>query len=201
VKKRPFPPALRRSLYLRRRPLAAASAFLAVLAALLVLSPGAEERVTVYAARTNLPAGTVLAEEHLAPLDLPPEAVPEGAAVAPGDVVGRTLAGSVSARSALTAASVSGAQRLASPGHVVLALPVADEAIAGLVRPGVLIDVIDAAGEVLASGIPVLSPPDTPSGGNLSLGGPSRSVLVEVPEPVAARLASQGLSTVTIVVR
>lgn len=201
MEKNRIPPALRRALYLRRRTLAALCAFLAVLATLLALSPNPDPLVRVYAAATPLPAGTVLSAAHLVPVDLPPEAVPEGAAVTEGDVVGRALAAAVSARSVLTAASVSQGERLARPGHVVVSLPLGDEAIGALVKPGVRIDVLDTAGEVLAAEVPVVAPPDTPTGGNLSLGVSTRSVLVEVPTQVAAKLVSQGHSSLTVVVR
>lgn len=199
--KRSLPPALRRTLYLRRRQLAALCAFLAVLAALLALSPSAAPAVTVYGARTALPAGTVLAAEHLAPLALPPDVVPEGAALAEADVLGRALGAPVSARTVFTQATVSQGLRLARPGHVVVALPVTDGAIAGLVRPGARIDIIDPAGEVLATDVPVITPPDASSGTGLDFGGPSRSVLVEVPEQIAAKLASQGLTSLTVALR
>ncbi len=201
MKKPLVPPALRRSFHLRRRAWAALCTFVAVLAALLALAPPAPTTVTVLVARAALPAGTVLAPEHLASLALPPEAVPEGALLAPGDAVGRTLAGPTAARSVVTAASVSSGRRLARPGHVVVALPVTDEAIASLVGPGVRLDVLDAAGAVVASDVPVVAPPDTPGGTGLGFGASSRSVLVEVPHAVAATLSSLGATSLTVAVR
>ena len=53
-----LPPALRRTLYLRRRTLAALCAFAAVLAALLALAPPSAPTVTVLAAASALPGGT-----------------------------------------------------------------------------------------------------------------------------------------------
>lgn len=199
--KRPVPPALRRFLYLRRRSLAALCAFLAVLATLLALAPTTPSTTTVYAARSALPAGTVLGADHVAPLALPADAVPEGAALTEGDLLGRTLAGPVSNRSVLTAASVSEGSRLARPGHVVVALPLSDGAMAGLVGPGSRIDVLDGGGAALATDVQVIAPPDTPGGNTFDLGGASRSLLVEVPEAVAGKLASQGLTSVTITLR
>lgn len=200
--KRPaLPTSVRRTLHLRRRPLAALCAFAAVLATLLALTPARVPTVTVYAARTALPAGTVLTAEHLVGVELGEAVVPEGAARAEVEVVGRTLGAPVSAGTVLTAVTVSEGERLARPGHVVVALPLADEAIARLVRPGVLLDVLDPKGEVLAAEVRVITPPDTPTGGNFGLGGAARSVLVEVPAPTAAKLASQGMTSLTVVVR
>lgn len=199
--KRHLPPALRRFFYLRRRSLAALCAFLAVLATLLALAPTPPTTLTVYAARDALPAGTVLAADHLVALALPPDAVPDGAVLAEAEVVGRTLGAPVTARSVLTATSVSEGARLARPGHVVVALPLPDGAIAGLLRPGASLDVLDSRGELVAGDVRVIAPPDTPTGGGLDFGGSVRSVLVEVPEAVAGRLASQGLTSLTVAVR
>lgn len=196
-----LPTPLRRLLHLRRRPLAALCAFAAVLAALLALTPSAPPTVTVYAARTALPAGTVLNVDHLTRVDLAEAVVPEGAARSEAEVVGRTLGAPVSGGTILTATTVSDGERLASPGHVVVALPLPDEAIARLVRPGVHLDVLDPTGEVLAADVRVITPPDSPSGGNFGLGGNARSVLVEVPVSTAAKLASQGMTSLTVVVR
>ena len=196
-----LPPALRGTLYLRRRTLAALCAFAAVLAALLALAPPSAPTVTVLAAASALPGGTVLTSTDLVAVELPPGAVPDGAARVEADVVGRTLASAVGAGSVLTATAVSEGTRLARPGHVVIALPLADETIAALVRPGVRIDVLDAAGVALASDIPVVAPPGTPGGVNLGMTGPQRSVLVEVPHEVAATLTAQGMMSLTVALR
>ncbi len=200
--KRPIPPdALRRTLYLRRRPLAALCAFAAVLAGLLALTPDRGDTVTVVVAGGALPAGTVLAAEHLTALDIPAAVAPDGAATSREALVGRTLAAPVSARTVLTAATVSEGERLAREGHVVVALPAGDDAVAGLLRPGARIDVWDAQGEVLARDVRVIAPRDTPSGGNLGLSAAGRSVLVEVPEATAAKIASQGAMSLTVALR
>ena len=201
VTPRPSPAALRRTLYLRRRPLAALCAFAAVLATLLALTPTPAPTVPVLAARTSLPAGTVLAAEHLTPVELPESAVPEAALASEAGALGRALSGPVTAGSVLTTASVSSGGRLARPGHVVAALPLPGDGIEALIRPGVRLDVLDGAGEVVAADVPVVAPPDTQEGLGAPLGSPGRTALVEVPQEVAARLVSQGASSLTIVVR
>lgn len=192
---------LRRILYLRRRPLAALCAFTAVLAALLALNPAQPPRVTVVTARSALPAGTLLAAEHLSSTEVPLSVAPDAALEAEGDALGHTLSGPVTAGSVLTSASVSTGGRLARPGHVVAALPVPGDGIAALVRPGARLDVLDANGEALAQDIPVVAPPDTPGSPGLPSAGGGRTVLVEVRAEVAAKLASQGSSSITVVVR
>ena len=89
-----FPPALRRTLYLRRRTLAALCAFGAVLATLLALAPPTAPTVSVLAAASALPGGTVLTSTDLVAVELPPGAVPDGAARVEADVVGRAPHGS-----------------------------------------------------------------------------------------------------------
>ena len=193
--------ALRRTLYLRRRPLAALCAFAAVLAALLALAPAREPTVTAVAARTALPAGTVLEAGHLTAVQVPAPLVPAGAASAEADVAGRALAGPVTAGSILTTASVSSGGRVARPGHVVTSLPLPDESIAALVRPGVRVDVLDATGVVLVADVAVVAPPDTPGGNSLTTSPTGRTALVEVPVEVAGKLVSQGAMSLTVVVR
>lgn len=198
---RPTRAAARRTLYLRRRPLAALCAFVAVLATLLVLAPTPAPTVGVLAARTALPAGTILGPEHVTRLDVAQSALPEGAAPADADLAGRALAGPVAANSILTDASVSGGERLARPGHVVAALPLPTDGIAALVRPGVHLDVFDAGGALVADEVRVVAPPDTPGGNPVDITAGGRTALVEVPVDVAAKIASLGGTSLTVVVR
>lgn len=201
MKKHPVPSTLRRTLYLRRRPLAASCAFVAVLATLLALLPPPPTMIEVVATRSALPGGTVLTADHLTTVSLPPDMAPVGATQAIDEAVGRTLAGPVAARSALTATSLSDGERLAREGHVLTSLPLGTGAIADLVRPGVRIDLLDPSGEPVATDVRVVAQPDTPNGGSFGMGVSSRSIVVEVPASAAARLASLGASPPLIVVR
>lgn len=191
---------LRRLGYRHRRTLAALCTFVAVLAALHVLAPPRIEGVAVLTAASDLPAGTVLAATHLRPSSLPPDAVPADAARTPADLVGQTLTGPVSARSVLTASTVATGQRLARPGHVVIALPLTDAALAPLVRPGASLDLFDAAGKRVAQGVRVIASPDAAGSGPGSLGGSSRAALIEVPPEVATTVATAGSGGLTIAV-
>lgn len=191
---------LRRLSYHHRRALAACCTFVAVLAALHVLAPPRVEGVGVLTAAADLPAGTVLAAAHLRPSTLPPDTVPADAARSPADLVGQTLTGPVSARSVLTASTVATGQRLARPGHVVIALPLTDAALTPLVRPGAALDLFDAAGKRVAQGVRVVAAPDAGGSGLGGMGGSSRAALIEVPPEVATAIATAGAGGLTIAV-
>lgn len=195
------PVGLLRFLHLRRRTLAALCAFAAVWAILAALAPARVTTVAVFAATRDLPAGTVLAAEHVAPVEVADSQLPGEPLVEAGEVIGRVLSGPVTERSLLTAASVSTGQRLARDGHVVVALPLPTSGIGSLVRPGARLDVFDGQGELIASDVVVIAPPETAGGGGFGLGGPSGAALVEVPHSVAERLASIGPAGVSIAVR
>lgn len=188
---------VRRTLYLRRRPLAAIFAFLAVLAILMALRPAPTEATGVVAAARPLPAGTVLAAGDLTVVTLPSDAVPEGAALADAEVLGRTLAGPLSQGSPVTATSVGTAERLARPGHLIVALPLSGDGIAALVCPGSRLDLLAPDGSTVASDVLVVGPGD--EAGNLGTG--SRSALIEVPDEIAGRLAATGGAGVTVGLR
>ncbi|QIK71666.1 hypothetical protein G7070_04515 [Propioniciclava coleopterorum] len=192
------PLSLPRFLRLRRRPLAALCTFVAVLTGLWALSPPPDDRTTVLVAGAALPAGTVLGRGDLVARPLPPEAVPEAAITEPDALVGRALAGPVTAGTVLTEASVASGERLARPGMVVIALPLPSGGIAALVRPGAEIDLIASDGATVAGQVRVLSAPETAEG----FGAASRAALIEVSPDAAARLAQLAQTgSLTIAVR
>lgn len=145
-----------------------------------------------------LSAGTVLARGDLTVRSLPPEAIPQAAAVTVDSLVGQTLAAPVSGGTILTEASVATGERLARPGWVVIALPLPSGGIAELVRPGVEIDLIGADGKAVASQVRVLTAPEASS----AFGSSSRAALIEVQPQVAGALAQTAQSgSLTIAVR
>lgn len=183
-----LPRRLRRFTYLRRRTIAALATGLAVLAALRALVPAAPELVTVVAAAHPLAGGTVLQSSDLTRVDLPSEAVPEGALTSVDEAVGTSLNGPLSARSPVTQASVAVGQQLASEGHVVAVLPLADDTVAPLLHPSARLDLINSAdGTPLAQNVRVVATPATSGDGLMSTG--SSAVLVEVTPKVAGVLA------------
>jgi pilus assembly protein CpaB len=183
---------------LRRRPLAAACTFLAVLAALLALAPHQPDAVVVVVTGRALPAGTVLTAADVGARSIPAEAAPQGAMLQADQAVGATLAAPLTAGSILTDASVAAGERLARPGFVVVALPLPSSAIAALVKPGAVLDLLGTDGGTLAAEVRVLSAPDSDSG----LGASSRAALIEVEPQVASKLAQlSSVDAVTIAVR
>lgn len=183
-----IPWSLRRLVHVRRRTLAALAAGLAVLALLAVFAPPRAELTGVVAAARDLPGGTVLAASDLTTVELPAAAVPAGALPDAAAAVGLTLNGPLSARSPVTETSVAAGQGLARPGHVIVALPLANQTLAPLVTPGVRLDLLDSgSGEALATDVRVVAVPESQASGFGS--APSRAALVEVLPEIATRLA------------
>lgn len=185
---------VRRSLHWHRRSIAAAAAVICVVATITALRPDAGETVVVMAAARAFPGGTVLTEADLVPLRLPPAAAPEGAAVSVADVAGRALAGPVTRGSPLTTASVASGQELAREGFVVIALPLADDALTSLLQGGSRIDILGptrGGAGVLARDVRVVAPPAAqPDGLGGGLVGQDPVALVEVTPEVAVELAA-----------
>lgn len=199
MKQRPAPVPWRRVLYLRRRPLAAFCAFLSVLASVVALAPERGAGVPVFVAARDLPAGTVLTSADLAESVLPADVVPDGAARAASDVVGRTLGAPLTRRTPLTTAAVASGERLAQPGFVVVALPLPSDALSALVKPGTRLDLIDSSGVAVASQVRVIAAPDAAPG--LGLAASDRAALIEVEPDVALRIAAGQPGGFTIAVR
>lgn len=181
--------ALLRVLRRRRRPLAALAAFLAVFWGLGAVRTPAPPTLTVLAAARDLPGGTTLAEGDVVEVRLPVDAAPADAATAPAVLVGRPLNGPVSARTVLTATSVASGRELARPGHVVLAVPLANRALASLLQPGARIDLF-VAGEAsaVAADVRVVGVPEEHRAAWAA--EPQPTVLVELAPEAAARAAA-----------
>ncbi len=189
--------ALARVLRRRRRPLAAVAAFLAVFWGLGAARPPAPPTLAVYAAARDLPGGTTLREGDLITLMLPRDALPADAATEASALVGRAINGPVSARSVLTAKTVATGRELARPGHIVLAVPLANRALASLLQPGAQVDLFAAGGSTaLAAGVRVVGVPQEQQAAWAA--EPQPMLLVELPTdaaaPVAAAAAQGGLS-------
>nr|NLI50251.1 hypothetical protein [Propionibacterium sp.] len=181
--------AVVRVLRRRRRPLAALAAFLAVFWGLGAVRTPVPPTVTVLAAARDLPGGTTLAEADVVEVRLPAEVVPADAATTPTALVGRVLNGPVSARSVLTATDVAAGRELARPGHVVLAIPLGNRALASLLEPGARVDLF-VAGEATALAVDarVVGVPEDQRAAWAA--EPQPVVLVELPAPAAPRAAA-----------
>jgi Flp pilus assembly protein CpaB len=185
----------------------AAAGLLAVAALALALRPepvaipGGPVTVRVVVAGVDLPAGTVLADQHLAVTRLPADAVPAGVQPQPAGLLGRVLAGAVRAGEPLTDARLvgPGLTALLPPGQVAAPVRIADLAVAALVRTGDRVDVLAAPpdaeqAEVVAAGALVLAAP-----GPEQVDPAAGLLLLAVDSTTAARLAAASTTaTLTI---
>ena len=162
----------RRFLVRRRRLLAGFLTALACGTAVQAYLPPGDRTAELVTARSDLPAGHVLQAGDLRLAGLPAAAAPPGAFSDAGKVAGKRLAVPLREGTALTGSHLVGPGLLAgSPkGTAAVPLRTADPAAAGLLSPGVLVDVMlaaeagldgggfDGAGEatLLAAGVPVL---------------------------------------------
>ncbi|MDL5160318.1 SAF domain-containing protein [Actinomycetospora termitidis] len=188
-----LPVGWRRAVLLRR----VAAGVLAVLAVVVGVLGAASPEVAgspVVVANRDLVPGPELVAEDVAVVSRPPGTVPVGALAGPDAAVGGRLVGGVRAGEVLTDVRMLGPESArasaGAPDAAGVPLRLADPALAGLVRPGAVVDVVGGArsgrdgGAVLASGARVLA----------VLPGEDRStspvVVVALPGPVAARVAA-----------
>jgi len=188
----------RRALLLRR----AAAVLLVGLAVVLALTPGsgAAAAVPVVVASRDLAPGTVLGAGELTLHELPATVVPDGAARATTAVLGRTLAAPIRRGEPLTDVRLAGPDLAravsADPAAVSVPLRLPDPAIAALLHPGAVVDVV-TLGErqhqpvVLAHGARVLAVLESGTGADAAEG---RLVLVALDPEGANRVAGASLS-------
>jgi len=174
------------------------AAFVAVLALVGQFQPQRTPTVTVVAAARDLPAGTKLAASDLIRLELGADVVPSGSVGAPDRLAGAVLNGPVTARTPITSATVATGAALASPGFVVMAVPMPSAALADVVKAGSRIDLIASKGPV-ASNVRVVAAPAPVASGMLTPA--ERVLLVEVSLDAAGAVAAavdSGTLTVTV---
>ena len=177
-----------------RRLIAASLACLAVLCALSVLRPAPEATITALAAATDLPAGTVLRAEDLASTEVPVSYPAPGAIVDLDAVDGRLLSAPMLAGEVLTQSRL---VQSSSPAAGTLAVPVrlADAEVAGLLEPGMTLDLVSASGEgrptVVAESVRIITVPRRSGafGSNADRGAGSL-LLVAADRATAIRLAA-----------
>lgn len=175
---------------------------LALAAALVVAAPfvdgwrGADATTTeVLTVVRDLPSGHVVTETDIAPAGFPGGSVPDGAVTAISRAVGTRLAGPVRRGELLTDAGLVGRPGDARTrgSHRVVPVPLADPSVADHLTIGDVVDLVPPAGSSPPDGVDEAVPVaravevvELPAG---RAGGP-RSILVEVPERDAARLAA-----------
>ncbi len=196
---------LLRAVSRRRGLLAGGLAAAAVATALPSLAPAPPPTTTVLALARDLPAGTTLSAGDLVPLDLPRQAVPDGAVTGPDHLVGRLLAGAGRRGEPVTDVRVVSPGLLAGlpDGFVAVPVRLADAATVRLLRAGDAVDVLaadstpgSATAATIAAGAPVLAVPADDGGFEGAL------VVVAAPAATAARLAAAAVSSrLSVVVR
>ena len=148
--------------------------------------------VTVLTAARDLPAGAVLADDDLAPVEFAPDSVPAGLLPAPAAALGRTTTGPMRAGEPLTDARLLAPDLLAGyPGKVAAPVRIGDPDAVRLLRVGDRISLIaaDPQGEVapveVAAAVPVIAIPRTRPG---STGLTTGALLVVAVSADTARL-------------
>ena len=103
--------------------------------------------ITVVKAKTQLPGGTVLSVSDLMVDHAVAADVPEGVVTDPNELVGRTLTAPVAKNQTMTPLTTTAARSAVAPGHVIAPLRLADAALAALLRPGDVVDILAANSE------------------------------------------------------
>jgi Flp pilus assembly protein CpaB len=179
--------AVRRAVLRRRRLLAVLCTALAVAAGVRAAAPPAPDTVALLVADRALPAGAVVAAADLRSVELPPDAVPDGAL---DDPVGTTLAAPLGRGEPVTEARVVGpGLTTAAPDTVPLPVRLSDAGQAGLLTVGDRIDLLATDPQqgttVLAAGdVPVLALPEPDARAGSGPGGAltGRLVVLGVPD-------------------
>ncbi len=182
-----------------RRKLAVVAAVAAVLAGMTAVAPDGPPTLSVVRASVQLAGGTAIDREDLEVESIVADSAPRGALTDPADLIGRVLAAPVAEGQVLTELALVTPRTPVASGQVVAPLRLADADLAGLLRPGDLVDVLAAdeqaeAASVIASGVRVVTRPPAvdPADGAVT---PGALVLVAVDRETAKRLARAAVST------
>lgn len=173
---------------------AAAAALLVAAAAVAVVGGSDPDRNAVLVAAHALRPGTALTPDDLAVVHVPRGAALPGGLNAPQQAVGGRLATAVGAGEAITGSQLLSSRLPAAltglPSARLVPVRPADSAVAGLLRSGDVVDVLDEQARVLAAGAVVAVP------GSAS----DAPALLAMAETAAHRVAAAGLSNPLTVV-
>jgi Flp pilus assembly protein CpaB len=196
----------RRTVLARRRPLAALCVAFAVAAGLRTVTASPPPTTTVLTASHDLGAGVVVQHGDLQRTPYPPGSVPAGTLRDASAAVGRTTAGPVRAKEALTDARLVTASLLQGyPGLVAVPVRIGDPGAVRLLHVGDRVDLLAAdpqggsSAQVVGRDVPVVSiPRATDDSPGLTNGG--ALVVVGVPGGTAGAVAQAGVSSFLSVV-
>ena len=193
--------SVRLFVYRFRRPLAGASAALAVLILASLIRPAQPPMTDLVVAATDLPAGATLTAADLDRWSVPVDYSTPGALVDPEEAVGGTISSALAAGEVITRNRLVSATTLPAGLH---AVPVghAETDVADLLTPGTTIDLVlisgdrggDGTGDVVAQGVQVVTVPRPES--SAGLGSPERRagslIVVATDRRTAVTLAAVG---------
>lgn len=184
--------SLRRALRWHRRLFAALLAGLAVYFALTALTERDDTAPVVAAARA-IEGGQTLAAGDLTILQLPRDAIPDGAFTTIDQAIGQAVIVAVPARAVLTGSALIGSDRLVATGRLALPITLSDSAPLNLVSVGDRIDLLGPGSsgsiEVLVTGVRVIALPQGDAG---LFSGSAPVIMVDVSRDEAARLVAAG---------
>ena len=198
--------ALARAASWHRRKLAVLAAIAAVLTGISAAAPEGPAMITVVKAKSQLPGGTVVSASDLVLDRVVAADAPKGVITDPMAMVGRTLAVPVAENQMMTPLTATAARSSVRQGHVIAPLRLADSALATLLRPGDVVDVIaaDAQSEqaaVVAAAARVVTIPELPDD-RAGPGPEGALVLIDVDSQTASVLAQAAASaTLSIIWR
>jgi pilus assembly protein CpaB len=170
----------------------------AVLTGVSAAAPEGPAMISVVKARSRLPAGAIVSTSDLVLDRVAASDIPEGVLTDPLALVGKTLAGPVAENQMMTPLAATDARTSVPPGHVIAPLRLADTALAALLRPGDLVDVIAAdpqAGQaaVVAARARVITIPTVPDE-RVGPGPEGALVLIDVDARTASVVAHAAAS-------
>jgi pilus assembly protein CpaB len=177
------------------------AAVAAVLTGVSAAAPEGPAMISVVKARSQLPAGSVVSTADLLLDRVAASDVPDGVLTDPVALVGKTLAAPVAENQMMTPLAATDARTSVPRGHVIAPLRLADATLAGLLRPGDLIDVIAAdpqAGQatVVAAGARVVTIPQAPEVGAGS--GPEGALVLIDVDAHTASVVAQAAAAATL---
>lgn len=197
---------LRRAASWHRRLLAAGLAAGAVAAGLHAAAPPDVAGVSILVADRDLPGGSALDPADLRTTQLPEDLAPASAVPAGADLGGAVLAAPLAAGEVLTSARLIGPSLLEGYGPALVGVPVrlADAAVAQLLHPGDLIDVLaaDTSGAALDSVGPLdgsVAGPSVTGAGAARVVAPAVRVLAVLADDAGAFGAVGGAGALIVV--
>lgn len=190
---------VRRTVFARRRLLAALAAATAVAAGLQAATGPPAPRALLIVAAHDIPGGTAVSTSDLARVAFDPSSVPVGVIATSAEALGRTTATPVRAGEPITDVRLVGGSMLTGyPGTVAVPVRIGDPGAVALLQIGDHVDVLAADPQgrsgavVVAAGAPVIAIPLQEEAGAAVVSG--GLIVLAVTDGTAQDLAAAGVS-------